>query len=148
MGNRGPNHQLPQGRGSEALQDGGDEEGGHAGDGAVFAAEVFQGGAEVVEVRARMGAIEASARRISLNTRMIRMLISMAAGERRTPLNMATPFSVKAWGMYFRCCPRPPFMVPIWHLRHSSRESWNMKSGGKRSMFRLTCRFSCLASTP
>ena len=34
----------------EALKDGGDEDGGHAGDGAVFAAEVFEGGAEVVEV--------------------------------------------------------------------------------------------------
>ena len=34
------------------MQDGRDEDGGHAGDGTVFAAEVFEGGTEVVEVRA------------------------------------------------------------------------------------------------
>ena len=38
--------------------------------------------------------------------------------------------------------------MPIWHLEHSSRVSWNMKSSGKRSMLRLTCLFSWLTSTP
>ena len=44
--------------------------------------------------------------------------------------------------------PRPPFKMPIWHLEHSSRFNRNIKSSGKRSRLRFTCRLSCPTSTP
>jgi hypothetical protein len=55
---------------------------------------------------------------------------------------MATPCSVKAWGRYLRCWPRPAFKVTACDLRaaHSEAVSWNMKARGNRARFRLTAR--------
>jgi hypothetical protein len=51
----------------------------------------------------------------------------------------------------FNCSNSSPlFNVPKWRLKdsYSSFDNWIMKSAGKRSIFRLTCLFSCLTSTP
>ena len=84
------------------------------------------------------GSTLANTRRIATNARMMLMLTSIAAGERSTPLNIAIPFSVNAYGMYLRCSPRLPFQVPIWHLKQSSFVNWNMKSVGDNLFF---CNF-------
>src|SRR6185312_733510 len=51
---------------------------------------------------------------------------------------MMAPCSVKAYGRYLRCCPRPAFKVANCDLKAacSSAVSWNMKSAGKRSRLR------------
>ena len=87
-------------------------------------------------------------RRKAENARMIRIFTSIAVLDLKTPLSIAMPFSVKTYGRYFTFDPRPSFKVPNWHLEHSSFESWNMKSAGKRSILRFTWRLSCLTSTP
>lgn len=55
--------------------------------------------------------------------------------------------SVKTIGAYFTLL--PCFKVPFWLLEkeYSSGVSSNIKSSGKRSIFRLTCLLSCLVST-
>ena len=66
------------------------------------------------------------------------------------PLGEFAPCSVKAWGRYLRCWPRPVFKVANCDLResHSSLESSNMKSAGKRSELRRTCSLKRLVVTP
>ena len=85
--------------------------------------------------------------RIRVNARIIRIFTSMALSERRTLLSIATPFSVKAYGIYLEP-PLPPFEVTICDLKHSSFVSWNIKSVGNRWILRLTAWFNTLVSTP
>jgi hypothetical protein len=91
--------------------------------------------------------------RIRVKIRMMRMFTWIARSLLSTLLSMAMPCSVKAKGRTLE----PPrsesinvFEVPIWYLKpaNSLAVSTNMKSGGKRSMFRCTCRLRCLVSTP
>jgi len=72
-----------------------------------------------------------------------------------TEESMATPCSVKANGRYLMFWPlisrrRACFKVTNCDLDRSasSQESWNMKSDGNRSAFRLTAWFRTFASTP
>ena len=51
------------------------------------------------------------------------MFTLIAVSERKTLLNIAIPFSVKAYGKYFRCVPRFPFKVAICDLKQSSLAS-------------------------
>ena len=60
-------------------------------------------------------------RRSSTKARIIPRLTLIAADERSTLLNIATPNSVKANGRYFMFWPRFTFKVPIWHLDNSSK---------------------------
>lgn len=96
--------------------------------------------------------------RIEVNARIIRMLASIAIGERNMPLNIATPFSVKANGS-FRVPPQPesglfslsfPLDVTNCDFKFSNSVfvSRNMKSSGKRDRFRFTAWFKVLVSTP
>jgi len=83
------------------------------------------------------------------NARMISMLTRTARELRRTLESIATPCSVKAWGGYLRCAPRPVFKVTSCDLKAeaSSLESSNMKSGGNRSRFRRTAWLRTLTAT-
>ena len=81
--------------------------------------------------------------------RMISMFTPTARLLRSTLESMATPCSVKAWGRYFRCRPRPLSNVTICDLKaaDSSGVSSNMKSAGNRSSFRLTAWFKTFVDT-
>ena len=78
---------------------------------------------------------------------MIPLFISMAVGELRTLLSIATPNSVKAKGAYFMLDPLPLFKITICDLEISSLVSSNMKSSpSKRAELRLTACLSTLVS--
>lgn len=79
---------------------------------------------------------------------IMRIFTSIAVSDFNTLLSIATPFSVKAKGIYFIFCPRPAFKVAICDLEHSSLESSNMKSSGNLLILRLTCSFRRFVSTP
>lgn len=70
--------------------------------------------------------------------RKIRMFTSTAVGECNTPLSIATPFSVNAYGRL-----RAPIRIELdvafcdFQFSNSSWLSWNMKSSGNRSALRL-----------
>ena len=53
---------------------------------------------------------------------------------------MRAPYSVKAYGRYFRCRPRPVSKIANCDLKDafSSAVSWNIKSAGNRSLLRFT----------
>ena len=79
------------------------------------------------------------------------IFISIAVSELRTLLNIETPNSLKAYGMYLGCCPLPLFKVLKLHLKdsHSSFVNSNMKSGaGKRLILFFTDRFRYFVSVP
>ena len=83
--------------------------------------------------------------RIRTKARMIDIFTCTATSERNTPLSIAIPSWVKAKGSERE---PPQLEVPIWHLKlvNSSPVSVNMKSGGKRAMFRLTALFRIFVS--
>lgn len=79
------------------------------------------------------------------------IFISIAVSELRTLLNIETPNSLKAYGMYLGCYPLPLFKVLKLHLKdsHSSFVNSNMKSGaGKRLILFFTDRFRYFVSVP
>lgn len=57
-------------------------------------------------------------------------------------LSIATPNSVNAYGIYFKCVPCSIFKVTNCDLKHSSFVNWNKKSSGKRSILRFTAWLS------
>ena len=85
-------------------------------------------------------------RRNFTNARMISMLTITARLLFRTVDNIATPCSVKTLGS-LRVPPQ--LDVPKWNFKfeNSSLVSWNIKSEGKRSLFRVTALFSALVDT-
>src|ERR1700737_1268248 len=82
---------------------------------------------------AKSWCVETACRR-QINALMISMFTWTARSLVRTEDSMAIPCSVKTYGAYFRCFPRPVFKAPDWLLKEadSSTPSWNMKSAGKR----------------
>ena len=60
------------------------------------------------------------------------------------------PCSVKTFGRYLRCWPRPSFKVANCDLKEliSSVVSWNIKSAGKRLALRRTCSLKRLVVMP
>jgi hypothetical protein len=67
----------------------------------------------------------------------------------RIVASMIAPCSVKTYGAYLRCWPRPVFKVANCDLKElvSSAVSWNMKSAGKRLRLRRTCSLKRLVLT-
>ena len=83
------------------------------------------------------------------NARITEMLTSMARSEWRTVESMATPCSVNTKGLY--CVPpRLSFEVAFCDLKtlNSFLLSSNIKSGGKRFLFRRICSLSLRVGTP
>jgi hypothetical protein len=92
---------------------------------------------------------EVAERRSRTNARTTKMLISTAFGELRTEAAMSAPCSVNTVGR-LRVPPHLPLDVADCDIKwaDSRAVSWNMKSAGKRSAFRLTCSFRRRVSTP
>ena len=84
-------------------------------------------------------------RRSSTKARIIPRFTLIAADERSTLLNIATPNSVKANGRYFMFWPRFTFKVPIWHLDNSSKvtgtnDTWALQSYATPLSFTNNCK--------
>ena len=64
--------------------------------------------------------------------------------------NIATPYSVNAYGRYLRFVPRTAFKITNCDLERSTsaQMSWNMKSTGNRFLLRATAWTSARGSTP
>lgn len=87
-------------------------------------------------------------RRISMKALTTEMLIFSAIALFRTADNIITPCSVNTKGKYVRP-PRPFFEDANCDLKdsNSSLVNWNINSGGKRRILRLTASLRRLVST-
>ena len=74
---------------------------------------------------AKSWCVETACRR-RINALMISMFTWTARSLVRTEDSMTIPCSVKTYGAYFRCFPRPVFKAPDWLLKEadSSTASW------------------------
>jgi hypothetical protein len=99
--------------------------------------------------RVARASLEARICRNRTKARTTKTLVWTAWGELSTLAAMMAPCSVKAYGS-FRRPPRPTFDVADCDIKpsNSSRLSRNAKSGGNRSILRLTCSLSLPVLTP